>query len=410
MIDKKIRSRPVYEDQVMAWMGRPIIKVLTGIRRSGKSSILLRCKERLLQQGEKESAILYINMEILGNEAYRDYRVLHENVRERVSENGGRIFLFLDEVQEIPNWEKLAASLLAEGLADLTITGSNARLLSGELATLLSGRYIQVEIQPLVFREYCPFFSMQPGRDAFREFLRSGGFPGLTILNRQEDGRMQYLEALLDSVVLRDVVARHKLRDVELLRRILLFVADSVGSPISARSINRFLKSQHRSVSVESIYNYLDHLAQAFVVYQMPVYDLRGKRLLETSGKIYFSDLGLRHALLGFRPSDIGQYLENIVYLELKQRGYEVTTGRFADWEVDFVARKGERKCYVQVAYLIPDKGTLERELRPLLQIPDNHPKVLVTMDDLPVSSEEGILRMPIEAFLLQEDSDLSGQ
>ena len=216
---------------------------------------------------------------------------------------------------------------------------------------------------------------------------------------------MQYLEALLDSIVLRDVVSRHKLRDVDLLRRILLFVADSVGSPVSARSLAGFLKSQRRSASVESIYNYLDHLAEAFVVDQAPVYDLRGKKLLETGGKIYFIDLGLRHALLGYRSSDIGQYLENIVYLDLKQRGWEVSVGRLGEWEVDFVAQRGAEKCYIQVAYLTPDKETLDRELRALRDIPDNYPKYLVTMDEIPPSSEEGIHRMSIENFLLQQDN-----
>jgi predicted AAA+ superfamily ATPase len=214
---------------------------------------------------------------------------------------------------------------------------------------------------------------------------------------------MQYLEALLDSVVLRDVVSRHKLRDVDLLRRILLFVADSVGSPVSAGSLAKFLKSQRRSASVESIYNYIDYLAEAFVLDQAPFYDLRGKKFLETGGKIYFADLGLRHALLGYRSSDIGQYLENIVYWDLKQRGWEVSVGRLGEWELDFVAQKGTEKCYVQVAYLTPDKDTLDRELRPLRKIPDNFPKYLVTLDEIPSSSEEGIHRMPIEPFLLRE-------
>jgi predicted AAA+ superfamily ATPase len=390
----------------MAWMGRPVIKVLSGIRRSGKSSILLRCKERLMEQGVPDSAILHINMELLANERFRDIKLLNEEVQKACEKNGRKVYLFLDEVQEIPNWEKLAGSLLAEDAADLTITGSNAHLLAGELATLLSGRYVEFSIYPLVFREYCDFFSTSPTRKTFWRFLQSGGFPGLVAFDHGEGARMQYLEALLDSIVLRDVVSRHKLRDVDLLRRILLFVADSVGSPVSARSVAGFLKSQRRSVSVESIYNYLDHLAEAFVLDQAPVNDLRGKKLLETGGKIYFADLGLRHALLGYRSSDIGQYLENIVYSDLKQRGWKVSVGRLGEWEVDFVAQKGAEKCYVQVAYLTPDKGTLERELRPFRDIPDNFPKYLVTMDEIPASSEEGIQRMPVEQFLLRETGE----
>jgi predicted AAA+ superfamily ATPase len=388
----------------MAWMGRPVIKVLSGIRRSGKSSILLRCKERLAAQGVPDCAILHINMELLVNERFRDIYLLNAEVHDAFIKNGGKVYLFLDEVQEIPGWEKLVGSLLAEDVADLTVTGSNAHLLAGELATLLSGRYVEFPVYPLSFREYCNFFSLMLGREAFLKFLQSGGFPGLAPLDEKEEARMQYLEALLDSIVLRDVVSRHKLRDVDLLRRILLFVADSVGSPVSARSLAGFLKSQRRSASVESIYNYLDHLAEAFVVDQAPVYDLRGKKLLETGGKIYFTDLGLRHALLGYRSSDIGQYLENIVYLDLKQRGWEVSVGRLGEWEVDFVAQRGAEKCYIQVAYLTPDKETLDRELRALRDIPDNYPKYLVTMDEIPPSSEEGIHRMSIEKFLLQQD------
>ena len=402
--DRNIVPRPCYEDRVMAWMGRPVIKVLSGIRRSGKSSILLRCKERLAAQGVPDFAILHINMELLVNERFRDIYLLNAEVHDAFIKNGGKVYLFLDEVQEIPGWEKLVGSLLAEDVADLTVTGSNAHLLAGELATLLSGRYVEFPVYPLSFREYCNFFSLMLGREAFLKFLQSGGFPGLAALDEKEEARMQYLEALLDSIVLRDVVSRHKLRDVDLLRRILLFVADSVGSPVSARSLAGFLKSQRRSASVESIYNYLDHLAEAFVVDQAPVYDLRGKKLLETGGKIYFTDLGLRHALLGYRSSDIGRYLENIVYLDLKQRGWEVSVGRLGEWEVDFVAQRGAEKCYIQVAYLTPDKETLDRELRALRDIPDNYPKYLVTMDEIPPSSEEGIHRMSIEKFLLQQD------
>lgn len=385
-------------------MGRPVIKVLSGIRRSGKSSILLRCKERLAAQGVPDSAILHINMELLVNERFRDIHLLNAEVHEAFNKNGGKVYLFLDEVQEIPGWEKLVGSLLAEGVADLTVTGSNAHLLAGELATLLSGRYVEFPVYPLSFREYCNFFSLESGREAFLKFLQSGGFPGLMELDQKDEARRQYLEALLDSIVLRDVVARHKLRDVDLLRRILLFVADSVGSPVSARSVAAFLKSQRRSVSVESIYNYLDHLFEAFVVDQARVYDVRGKKLLETGGKIYFTDLGLRHALMGYRSSDIGQYLENIVYLDLKQRGWDVRVGRVGEWEVDFVTQKGAEKRYIQVAYLTPDKETLNRELRPLRDIPDNYPKYLVTMDDIPSSKEEGIHRLSIEQFLLRQD------
>jgi predicted AAA+ superfamily ATPase len=215
-------------------------------------------------------------------------------------------------------------------------------------------------------------------------------------------GREQYLEALLDSIVLRDVVLRHKLRDVALLRKILVYFSDNIGNLLSARTIAGVLKNERRSLSVETIYNYLEYLKQAFVVYEAKPYDIRGKRLLETGGKVYLADLGLRHALLGFRASDIGQYLENILYLELCKRGWKVSVGRVGEWEVDFRAEKGDLRSYFQVAYLTPDAETLERELRPLRAIRDNCPKFLLTMDPLPASSEEGIQRMPLVEFLTQ--------
>jgi len=398
----KILSRPVYEDWLMEWMDKPVIKVLTGLRRSGKSSILWRCRERLLERGVPEGAIFHVNMELLENARFQDIGLLNAEVKRRHKAAGGKVYVLLDEVQEIPQWERVVNSLLAEGVADLTVTGSNARLLAGELGTLLSGRYVEFPVFPLVFREYCKFWKATPDRKALWDYLQTGGLPGLVAIGGEKTSRLQYLEALLDSIVLRDVVARHKLRDVDLLKRILLFVADNIGSPVSARSIGGFLKNQGRSTGVESIYNYLDHLAEAFVVHAAPVFDLRGKRLLETSGKFYFADLGLRHALLGYRASDVGKYLENVVYLELRERGWEVAVGRQGEWEVDFVARRSGEKIHVQVAYLAHDAETLERELRPLRAIEDNHPKYLVTMDEMPASSEEGIRRMPLEEFLLE--------
>jgi predicted AAA+ superfamily ATPase len=397
----KIVSRPIYEDRILGWMDKPVIKVLTGLRRAGKSSILARCIARLRQERGEGVPIVHVNMELLENEKFRDIELLNAEVKRVAAEAGGKVFVFLDEVQEIPRWERLVSSLLAEGVADLTVTGSNARLLAGELATLLAGRYVDFPVYPLVFREYCRFGNLEPGRPAFWSYLQSGGMPGLVALSADEGGRRQYLEALLDSIVLRDVVTRHNLRDVALLRKILLFVADNVGNPVSARAISAFLKSQSRAASVESIYNYLEHLEEAFVVYPAPVFDLRGKRLLETGGKMYFADAGLRHALLGYRAADVGQYLENVVYVELRQRGWQVSVGRQGDWEVDFVAERAGERMFVQVAYLVPNAETLERELRPLRAIRDNFPKFLVTMDQIPASTLEGIEWMPVEEFLI---------
>ena len=386
----------------MPWLGRPLIKVLTGLRRSGKSSLLLRCMTRLKESGVAPAAIFYVNMELLENERFRNLRALHGEIKRVRRECGERVYLFLDEVQEIPEWERLVNSLLAEELADITLTGSNSRLLAGDLGTLLSGRYVEFPIHTLVFGEYCAFRNLPPGRAAFMAYLESGGLPGLMTVADDPASRQHYLEAILDSIVLRDVVARHKLRDTELLRRILLFVADNIGNPVSARSIAGVLKNQRRSASVESIYNYLDHLEEAFVIHPAPYFDLRGKRLLETGGKWYFADLGLRHALLGYRAGDVGQFLENIIFLELKHRGWTVTVGRLGEVEVDFVASRADEKIYIQVAYLTPDKNTLERELRPLQAIDDNYPKYLLTLDALGTARHDGIIRMPVEDFLIE--------
>lgn len=399
MIDKKLIPRPSYEEWLKVFLGKPLIKVLTGIRRSGKSSILRRVSMSLLAEGVQEGLVFYVNMELLENERFRDFRILHREVKERAKKFGGRIFLFLDEVQEISEWERLANSLLAEGVADITVTGSNALMLSGELASLLGGRYVELPIFPLVFSEYAAFRQEAPVQELFLQFIQCGGFPGSLELG---PGREQYLEALLDSIVLRDVVLRHKLRDVALLRKILVYFSDNIGNLLSARTIAGVLKNERRSLSVETIYNYLEYLKQAFVVYEAKPYDIRGKRLLETGGKVYLADLGLRHALLGFRASDIGQYLENILYLELCKRGWKVSVGRVGEWEVDFRAEKGDLRSYFQVAYLTPDAETLERELRPLRAIRDNCPKFLLTIDPLPASNEEGIQRMPLVEFLTQ--------
>lgn len=357
---------------------------------------------RLAESGVKSAAICYVNMELLKNDRFRDIRVLHDEIEKMRLNSVGRVYLLLDEVQEIPQWERLVNSLLAEDMADITITGSNSRMLSGELGTLLSGRYVEFPIHTLTFGEFCGFRNVSPDRETFMAYMESGGLPGLLTVASDPVSRLQYLEAILDSIVLRDVVARHKLRDTELLRRILLFVADNIGNPVSARSIAGVLKNQRRSLSVESIYNYLHHLEEAFVIQPAPYFDLRGKRLLETGGKWYFADVGLRHALVGYRAGDVGQFLENIVFLELKHRGWTVAVGRIGEFEVDFVATRADEKIYIQVAYLLPDKRTLDRELRPLQAIGDNFPKYLLTLDALDRGQHDGIIRMPIEQFLIE--------
>jgi len=393
--------RPWYEERVRPFIGKPLVKVITGIRRSGKSSILRLIADFLLATGTDPARIVFINMELMAQDLFRDIGELHRFVGSRRKEAGSPLSLFIDEIQEIPNWERAVNSFLADGDADLYVSGSNSKLLSGELASLLSGRYVELPIQPLTFGEYRSFRS-PPGADVdlFPEFLRFGGFPGLHRVAYEEEAIFQYLSALTDSVLLKDVVMRNAVRDVGLLRSLLLFLAGNIGNVFSARSVADFLKKERRSLGVETIYNYLDYLESAFVVHRVRRYDLRGKRLLETHEKCYLADIGLRHALLGYRDSDIGALLENIVLVELLKRGWEVSVGKLDDWEVDFVAARGADRLFLQVAYLLADEATREREFRPLRTLRDNHPKYVLSMDRLPPSNDEGIRRIYLPDFL----------
>ena len=406
MNDKSGRSREPYEQWVLSFADKPVIKVLTGIRRSGKSTILRLVADRLVRQGASPLRLVFLNMESLTNAALTDYRFFHEYVLKRYQEAGTRLYLFVDEVQEIAGWEKAINSLLADGIADIYLTGSNSDLLSGELASRLSGRYVEFSIFPLVFSEFLAFRdSTSDSPTAFGTYLASGGFPGLHQLDFTPEANRQYLSAVLDSVVLKDVVMRHQVRDVHLLQKILAYVADNIGSLISARSIADFFKSERRTLGIETVYNYLSFLESAFVFYRVPRYDLKGKRLLETLEKHYLADIGLRHALLGYRDNDIGRYLENVVYLELRKRGYQVWVGKWGDLEVDFVATRGDERLYLQVAYLLSDPATREREFRPLREIQDNYPKYVLSMDPVPDGLDDGIFRRSLVGFLVSPDS-----
>ncbi|MEI8094252.1 MAG: ATP-binding protein [Spirochaetales bacterium] len=403
MNDKISLVRDAYEAWVLTFADKPVIKVLTGIRRSGKSSLLRLVADRLVRRGVDPQRLVFLNMESLSNAVYTDYRRLHSFVMERYRALGVPLYLFLDEVQEIPSWEKAINSFLSDGVADVYLTGSNSDLLSGELASRLSGRYVEFSIFPLVFSEYLVFRPpVGPTSEAFGEFLQTGGFPGLHRLDFSADSIRQYLSAVLDSVVLKDVVMRHQVRDVHLLQKLLAYVADNIGSIISARSIADFFKNERRNLGIETVYNYLAFLQSAFVFYKVPRYDLQGKRLLETFEKYYLADLGLRHALFGYRDNDIGRYLENVVYLELRKRGYQVWVGRWGDLEIDFVATKGEERLYVQVAYLLADDAIREREFRPLRQLTDNYPKYVLTLDPAPDGVVDGIFRQSVVKFLLE--------
>jgi len=309
-------------------------------------------------------------------------------------------------VQEIDGWERAVNSVLAEGLADVVVTGSNAHLLSAELATLLTGRYVEIPVFPLAFSEFMAFrHAASDSGDrlaTFRQFLRYGGLPGLHVLPMLDDHVFPYLNAILNTILLKDVVKRHAIRDVGHLERILAFAFDNCGSLVSARSIAAYLKSQHERVTPDTVISYLSHLCDAFLLFRPDRFEIKGKKHLELQAKYYLGDLGLRHALFGYRDADIGGVLENVVYLELRRRGYQVKVGVLDRAEIDFVAERHGERLYVQVAYLLTGAETIVREFGNLEKIPDHFPKLVLSMDDVGPDQRNGIRRQHVVDFLLQ--------
>jgi predicted AAA+ superfamily ATPase len=386
-------------------VAKPVVKVITGMRRVGKSCLMRQVVGRLQDDGVPPENILFVDMESLEFEHLRTYRELHGLAEKTVLSREGMKFLLVDEVQEIEGWERAVASLAGRGDVDLYVTGSNAHLFSAELATLLSGRFIEVPVYALGFREYLTFRGDEAGtpQDEFPRYLRFGGLPAIHHFALDEAVVFQYVSAIYNTVLLKDIVKRHRLRNVPLLERIARFLFDNVGNVTSAKGIADYLRSQRLRVSVETIQNYLSHFQEALVAHAVQRYDLKGKRLLEFHEKYYLGDFGMRHALLGFREGDISGLLENVVFLELLRRGYRVNVGRFGDREVDFVATREREKLYIQVAYLLAGPETVAREFGVLRDIPDNYPKFVLSLDTAFGEDVEGIRRLHLVDFLLDD-------
>ncbi len=392
--------RKLYWKQVEPFVGTPLIKVLTGIRRCGKSCLLRQVAELWKEQNPK-GEVVFIDMELPECAKYRVPGVLANDLssRKRKKRTASRAIL-IDEVQEVPEWERLVNGLLKEGGNDLYITGSNAHLLSSELATLLAGRYVEIHVLPLSYAEHLQFRAASDNEDEFREFIRFGGLPGIHELPRQERPRLQYLSAVQDSVLLRDVIERNAIREPRTLESVLDFVYDNIGSFTTAKSMSDYLKSQRVNISVVTLQSYLRALESGFAVYRADRWDIKGRRMLEVNSKYYLADLGLRFARLGDRDRDIAGQLENIVYLELLRRGNKVSVGRLGELEVDFVTQRNGELGYFQVATTIRETRTREREFRSLDAIQDNYPKTVLSLD--PIESHEGGIRhLPLRRFLL---------
>jgi len=399
-------KRELYIEKIKPFIDKDIIKVLTGIRRSGKSVMLKLIMEELKQNKIDEKQFININFENLINRELTTADKLHEYILKKASEIKKKCYIFLDEIQEVKNWEKCINSLRVneEYDFDIYITGSNAKLLSGELSTYLAGRYVEFVIYPFSFKEFLETLkSIQQDvstREAFQKYVKFGGMPFLYNLAFEEEASLQYLKDIYSSIILKDITQRNKIRDTDMLERVISYLIMNVGNNFSATSISKFFKSENRKVSVETILNYIKAAEESFLIYRVSRDDLIGKKVLNVNEKYYIADHGMREAILGSNQRDINQIFENIIYLELLRKGYNVRVGKVDNLEVDFVCTKGNEKIYVQVAYLLASSETIEREFTSLEKIDDNYPKYVISMDEFDMS-RNGIKHVNIIDFLI---------
>jgi predicted AAA+ superfamily ATPase len=385
-----------------------MIKVITGIRRCGKSAILKLLEEELYLRQVSPENIILMNFESFEFSEVDNAEKLYTYVKGKIKENK-HYYILLDEIQEVTGWEKAVNSFIVDFDADVYITGSNSRLLSSELATYLAGRYVEIHLYTLSFSEYLFFKRVRTGDssldiyDEFNNFLRLGGFPVLHITDYSLETAYKIVNDIYSSAILRDSVQRHNIRDVELLERVVKFVFDNVGNKFSAKRIADYFKSQQRKIDLNTVYNYLNALENAFIIDRIPRYDVQGKEILKTNEKYFVGDPAIIYAVFGLKDRLISGVLENIVMLELKRRGYSVYTGKINDHEIDFIGQLQEEKIYVQVSYKIMDQSVIDREFTPLLKIRDNFPKYVVTMDEHWRDNVEGVKKIHIADFLLMD-------
>ena len=392
--------RPHYLDELKKYRDVPLVKILAGIRRCGKSTILDMLREDLLANGVRPKQIIerrYTSLDLSDLPAAKD---MYQDIKADLNA-AGRNYLLLDEVQEIEGWEKAINSLLELGNTDIYVTGSNSKLMSSEISTYLTGRYVTIPVFPLSFQEYLTFKagSSLSQKELLNEYIRYGGFPIVALGTYDERTAYQIVEGIYHSVISNDIARRHSIANQELFNRVVRFIIENVGKNFSANSIVKFLKSEGRSLTVETIYNYLEWLEKAFVIYRCQRYDLQGKAVLKTQEKFYLADPALKYCMMGFNPKSIASMLENIVYFELRRRGYDVYVGKNETKEIDFVAVRRDERVYVQVCRELPD--TSNREIGNLLEIKDHYPKYVVTMDDLAGGNVDGVRIVHLAEFLL---------
>lgn len=399
-------NRELYINKLLAYKDTEFIKVITGIRRCGKSSLLKIFKDEILKENKKAN-IIYMNFESFEFDDIKNYKEMYDWIKERTKQNQ-KNYILLDEVQRITGWEKVVNALLIDIDSDIYITGSNAYLLSSELSTYLTGRYIEIKVLPLSFKEFLDFTVLEDNisiEDKFIEYVKFGGMPGIITIKNESDLYENVIKGIYNTVFMKDVVERNKLVDGSLLEKILKFLMSNIGSQISSKKIADYLTSQGTKITHNTVLNYLQMLENAYIIYKAPRYDIKGKELLKTLEKYYIVDTGIRNVTIGFRNSDFGHIIENIVYFELLRRGYDVTIGKTDALEVDFIATKSNNKKYFQVTYTMLEENVKQRELNPLRQINDNYEKIVLTMDKLyNNTSEDGIKIKYLIDWLLGDD------
>lgn len=402
-----MKKRDLYLNQLINFKDKPLIKVVTGIRRCGKSTLLALYKEYLLNSGVQADHIIFMNFEALEFDGITNYKLLYAYIKTRMTNSNKKFYLLLDEVQQVESWEKAINSFLVDSNVDIYITGSNAYLLSSELSTLLSGRYVEIKMYPLSFKEYLEFNGLTVKDypiSLWEDYLKYGGLPTVVELKDHPDTIAPFLTGIYNTVLMKDVVQRNSVRDAALLENVLKFIAANIGNKVSTKKISDYLTSSGRKTTSDTIDSYLKMLENAFIIYRANRYDLKGKLFLKTLEKYYMVDTGIRNQLTGLRNTDYGYILENIIYFELLRRGFSVTIGKVGPLEVDFVAAKADKKVYYQVSATIMDKETRERELRPLQTITDHYEKVILSMDRTIYNDFEGIKNINIIDFLLSDE------
>ena len=402
-------ERKEYLKQLWSWKDEQVIKVVTGIRRCGKSTLLKQYQEKLLAEGIAREQMISINFEELENEPLLDYQALYRYIKERLCD-GKMTYIFLDEIQKVRSFEKAVDSLYVKDNIDIYITGSNAYMLSGELATLLTGRYVEISMLPLSFREYTQATGMQT-EQAFSEYMKSGALPYIAVMDRTDEKVDVYLEGIYNTVIVRDIEERQarkerdagkrKITDIALLKTIARYLASVIGSPVSVKSITDYLVSSGRKVSPNTVSDYVEALTESFVFYSAERFDIVGKQLLKVNKKMYMVDLGLRNHILPRKYYDLGFSVENIVFFELLRRGNRVAVGKYGSAEVDFVARRQDVITYYQVTADMTAKETFEREMRPLRSIHDNYEKIVLTLDRFSTGNYDGIKVVNVVDWLL---------